>query len=72
MTTTGKLEKWLSLLANFGVLAGILFLAIEIQQNQESLEDANRINAWSASDSALAYTSGFRELLITNADAALI
>jgi hypothetical protein len=33
-----KLNKWLTLLANFGVLAGIVFLAIEISQNTESLE----------------------------------
>lgn len=30
-----NLNNWLSLLANFGVLAGIIFLAIEIQQNTE-------------------------------------
>ncbi len=28
-----SLNKWLSLLANLGVLAGIIFLAVEIQQN---------------------------------------
>ena len=31
-------EKWLSLIANFGVVAGIIFLAIEVRQNQELLE----------------------------------
>ena len=31
-----KLNKWLSVIANFGVLAGILFLAVEIRQNTET------------------------------------
>ena len=33
-----KLNKWLTLLANFGVVAGIVFLAVEIRQNQTLLE----------------------------------
>ena len=33
-----KLNKWLTLLANFGVVAGLIFLAIEIRQNQTLLE----------------------------------
>lgn len=33
-----KINTWLSLLANFGVLIGIIFLAIEIQQNNNLLE----------------------------------
>jgi hypothetical protein len=33
-----KLNQWLTLLANVGVLVGIIFLAIEIQQNTHSLE----------------------------------
>jgi len=31
-------NKWLTLVANFGVVAGIIFLAIEVRQNQELLE----------------------------------
>ena len=38
-----KLNQWLSLLASLGVLAGIAFLAIEIQQNTNSLEMNRRI-----------------------------
>ena len=34
---TDNLNKWLTLAANLGVIAGILFLAIEIQQNNEAL-----------------------------------
>jgi len=33
-----RLNKWLALLANFGVVAGIIFLAVEIRQNQTLLE----------------------------------
>ena len=33
-----KLNKWLTLLANFGVVAGLIFLVIEIRQNQTLLE----------------------------------
>ncbi len=33
-----NVKKWLTLVANFGVVAGIIFLAIEIRQNQEMLE----------------------------------
>ena len=33
-----RLNRWLTLLANIGVLAGIIFLAVEIDQNTENLE----------------------------------
>jgi len=33
-----KLNKWLALIANFGVVAGIIFLAVEMRQNQITLE----------------------------------
>lgn len=33
-----KLNRWLTLLANFGVVAGIILLAVEIRQNQVLLE----------------------------------
>ena len=33
-----NLNKWLTLLANFGVVAGLVFLVIEIRQNQTLLE----------------------------------
>jgi hypothetical protein len=37
-----KLNKWLTLTANIGVLAGIVFLAIEINQNTESNQAQTR------------------------------
>ena len=33
-----QLNKWLTLAANIGVIAGIVFLAIEIRQNTQSLQ----------------------------------
>ena len=37
-----RLNRWLTLLANFGVVAGIIFLAVEIRQNQVLLEQNNQ------------------------------
>jgi len=37
-----ELDRWLSLLANVGVIAGIVFLAIEIRQNTEMVESQTR------------------------------
>ena len=39
-----NLNKWLTLIANVGVLAGIVFLAFEIQQNRLSTEAQTRSN----------------------------
>mgnify|MGYP000153020524 CR=1 FL=1 len=33
-----KLKKWLMLAANLGVIAGIILLAVELQQNNSLLE----------------------------------
>ena len=37
-----RLNHWLTLLANFGVLAGIVFLALELQQNTEMMRAQSR------------------------------
>ena len=42
MLNTEQINKWLTLLANFGVVAGIVFLAVEIRQNQTLLEQNHR------------------------------
>jgi hypothetical protein len=39
-----NLNKWLALAANVGVIAGIIFLAIEIQQNTEMMRSQTRDN----------------------------
>lgn len=40
-----KLNQWLTLAANFGVVAGLIFLGLEIQQNTISTRMAARENA---------------------------
>jgi len=37
-----SVNEWLTLIANVGVLAGIIFLALEIQQNSEALLAGSR------------------------------
>lgn len=39
---TNKLNKWLTLAANFGVIAGILFLVLELRQNSELMRAQSR------------------------------
>jgi len=43
-----RINQWLMLIANAGVLAGIGFLAIEIQQNTAAIEAAEANNIWQA------------------------
>lgn len=42
---TDSLNKWLTLAANLGVIAGIAFLAIEISQNTQSLDETRKLSA---------------------------
>ena len=37
-----NLNKWLTLIANVGVLSGIVFLAIEVQQNSNAISSQTR------------------------------
>ena len=39
-----RLNRWLSLGANLGVIAGIIFLGVEIQQNNQILRNQARYN----------------------------
>ena len=50
-----NLNKWLMLAANFGVIAGIMFLAVEIQQNNELLEAEARINQLNTRNTTVNY-----------------
>jgi hypothetical protein len=53
-----RLNQWLTLAANFGVLAGIVFLAFEIQQNTSMM----RSEIYQArSDTAISYFSSRAE-----------
>ena len=59
---TGKLNSWLTLLANVGVLVGIFFLAIELRQNNELMEAEARFNRVSVAKEAYNIQSTNREL----------
>ena len=54
----------IAILANVGVIAGIIFLAIEIGQNQAALDEQNTLTRLSGRDATLEYFSGFRKLLL--------
>ena len=46
-----RLNRWLALVANVSVVAGILFLAVEVRQNTASLDESRRLasaNAYQA------------------------
>ncbi len=47
-----NLNRWLTLVANFAVIAGILFLAIEIRQNTQQLE-IQSYQAWRAANTEM-------------------
>ena len=42
-----KLNQWLTLVANVGVLLGIAFLAFEVQQNTDALHSQTRATIFS-------------------------
>jgi len=58
-----SLNRWLSLAANIGVIGGIIFLAIEIGQNRESLDQANRLSLLDARTTEVEQYNEFRSLL---------
>jgi hypothetical protein len=59
-----SLNKWLTLLANLGVVAGIIFLAIELRQNQSILEQDQRISILAARTAYNQEIQVFRQMLI--------
>jgi hypothetical protein len=50
-----RLNQWLTLLANVGVLAGIVFLAVELQQNTHQLK-LQSYQAWQAANNEINMT----------------
>lgn len=62
------LGQTISILANLGVLAGIVFLAIEVSQNQATLEEQTRLNALSGREAASESFNNIRTLLLENPD----
>ncbi len=62
------LGQTINTLANLGVLAGIVFLAIEVSQNQASLEEANTINLLEARGDTLASFIGRGYVIVQDED----
>jgi hypothetical protein len=60
------LGQTISIVANIGVIAGIVFLAVEIGQNKATLDEQNAINRQSSRDAALENYGTFRRLLLEN------
>ena len=56
------------IVASIGVMLGIVFLAIEIGQNQEALEEQNALTLLTGRDEAYESFGDFRRLLLENPD----
>jgi len=56
------------ILANVGILLSIVFLAIQVSQNQVTLDEENTLNALTGLEFALEGNSDFRRLLLNNRD----
>jgi hypothetical protein len=61
-----NLGQTISILANVGVIAGIVFLAVEIGQNHTALEEQNTLTRISGRDAALEYFSSHRRIQLEN------
>ena len=58
--------RTLAIIANFGEIAGIVLLAIEVRQNQQTLEEGNTMNLIAIGNIAQEHFSHFRNLLLEN------
>ena len=65
----GKLNKWLTLLANISVVAGIIFLGIEVRQNTQTLEQNALYMRLALMDVGYEQTTNWRNMLVADEDA---
>ena len=65
MINSDRINKWLALVANLGILVGIIFVGLEIQQN-------TRAAKISSLDSTLSQYNHFREHIIRDREVAEI
>ena len=63
-----NLNKWLTLLANLGVVAGIVFLSLEIQQNQLVIEESNKLSRLQARTTEIQMFNDWRTLAAGDAE----
>lgn len=70
---TEKLSQWLALIANFGVLAGIVFLVVEIHQNTDALRAESQRAVFAGAQqelyTSMQYPEIFRLMALPDADA---
>jgi hypothetical protein len=64
------ISQTLQVLSNVGVIVGIVFLAMELRQNQVSLDEANALNRAVTMSEATANFGRFRSMLAENEDLA--
>jgi len=62
----GKLNKWLTLLANISVVAGIIFLGIEVRQNTQTMEQNALYMRLALMDVGYEQTTAWRNMLVAN------
>ncbi len=65
-----KLNQWLTLAANVGVLLGIVFLSIEIDQQGKSIDQANRISIATAETELFSRNIDWFDSIIDNPEMA--
>ena len=66
------LNRWLTLGANIAVFASIMFLAIEIRQNQTAIEESNRLSILDARAIEVDQFNAFRASIVEDRDLARI
>ena len=59
----GAVSRWLALVANIAVFASIVFLAIEVRQNQATLEESNRLSVLQARTIEIEQFNSFRSMV---------
>ena len=64
--TGASLNKWLTLLANISVVAGIIFLAIEVRQNTKTLEQNALYIRLALMDVGYEQTADWRNMLVAD------
>jgi hypothetical protein len=61
-----KLNRWLTLLANLSVVAGIVFLGIEVRQNTQTLEQNALYMRLALMDVGYEQTADWRNMLVAD------
>jgi hypothetical protein len=77
MSRTTKMKKidthqWIQTLGNIGVIASIIFLSVQVSQNRQSLDEANKLNAMTLSSDAVQHFNNLRALIANDEQVAQI